>query len=470
MGLDLIIEWGIYGSLAESLGTAYITPFFCAFVAFWSQLMLEYWKRTEATKSMEWGNVHRININNLFNYFHNLLGMTEFEEQQQERHGFDGKKMKSFVNGKEMTYFPQAERSKRAFFSYFLISLMILLVIGCVSCIFVINFYISQSEDSTVSTLGSPLSSVLNALQIQVLNYFYGELAVWLTVRENHKTDTDYEDALITKLFAFQFVNSYASFFYVAFIKQPSGSACQYDSCMAELSMSLAIVFGTRLFVGNAQEVLIPAVQSALRARADRGENKATKLTRAEQEFTLETYDTLQGTLDDYAELAIQYGYTTLFVAAFPLAPLMAYISNIVEIRSDGYKLMFFYKRSIPTGVEDIGTWMGIFQVISMASVISNAGLVAFTMEFFSGESNEWRWVYFILFQYLVFFIMAYFSYIVDDVPEEVAIQLERQKFIVDKVLLQIDDESEENLHLSGEEEIIINENDDEPYPDQGLL
>jgi hypothetical protein len=38
---------------------------------------------------------------------------------------------------------------------------------------------------------------------------------------ENHRTDTDYENHLILKTFLFQFVNSYASFFYIAFVKVP---------------------------------------------------------------------------------------------------------------------------------------------------------------------------------------------------------------------------------------------------------
>lgn len=46
-----------------------------------------------------------------------------------------------------------------------------------------------------------------------------------LSERENHRTDTQYEDSMIAKIFIFQFVNSYASFFYLAFIAQYVGKA-----------------------------------------------------------------------------------------------------------------------------------------------------------------------------------------------------------------------------------------------------
>lgn len=36
---------------------------------------------------------------------------------------------------------------------------------------------------------------------------------------ENHRTQTSYDDGLIVKLFAFQFVNSYASLYYIAFFR-----------------------------------------------------------------------------------------------------------------------------------------------------------------------------------------------------------------------------------------------------------
>ena len=39
------------------------------------------------------------------------------------------------------------------------------------------------------------------------------------SITENHRTQTAYDDALIIKLFAFQFANSYASCFYIAFFR-----------------------------------------------------------------------------------------------------------------------------------------------------------------------------------------------------------------------------------------------------------
>jgi hypothetical protein len=47
----------------------------------------------------------------------------------------------------------------------------------------------------------------------------------------------------------------------------------------------------------------------------------------------------MMGTFKDYAEMIIQFGYCTLFVAAFPLAPVLALVNNFIEIRLDAWKL-----------------------------------------------------------------------------------------------------------------------------------
>lgn len=51
----------------------------------------------------------------------------------------------------------------------------------------------------------------------------------------------------------------------------------------------------------------------------------------------------------------IQYGFTTIFVAAFPLAPLLAFFSNLVEIRLDAIKMVRLQRRLVPRKAKDIG-------------------------------------------------------------------------------------------------------------------
>ena len=77
----------------------------------------------------------------------------------------------------------------------------------------------------------------------------------------------------------------------------------------------------------------------------------------------------------------------------------------------------------MPTGAEDIGTWLSILQMTSIAAVITNAGILCYTMQIitFSGVGTVWL---FIGFQYTIFVAMAIFAYIVDDVPEYVSVLL----------------------------------------------
>jgi threonine/homoserine/homoserine lactone efflux protein len=62
------------------------------------------------------------------------------------------------------------------------------------------------------------IASLLNVSQIMLFNLIYQGIAVKLTDQENHRTDTEYENALILKVFVSQFINSYASLFFLAFV------------------------------------------------------------------------------------------------------------------------------------------------------------------------------------------------------------------------------------------------------------
>ena len=68
-------------------------------------------------------------------------------------------------------------------------------------------------------------------------------------------------------------------------------------------------------------------------------------------------YYQYEDTFEDYLEMFIQFGYVTLFSSAFPLAALCAILNNIIEIRSDAFKLCMTFQRPFGQRVNSIGTW-----------------------------------------------------------------------------------------------------------------
>jgi anoctamin-10/anoctamin-7 len=181
---------------------AVIMPYFAAFVALWSTLFLESWKRKEKTYAMRWG-------------------MVGYEEEETSRPQFIGVRKPSPVTGRPYLFFSREEKHMRLFKSSSIIFGFIIVVIGVVASIFVLRLVLSRVDDLVVGDiqLAGIICSLLNAVQIQVLNMIYGWAAIALNNYENHRTDTQYEDNLIAKTFVFQFVNSFAALIYVAFFK-----------------------------------------------------------------------------------------------------------------------------------------------------------------------------------------------------------------------------------------------------------
>lgn len=179
--------------------------------------------------------------------------------------------------------------------------------------------------------------------------------------------------------------------------------------------------------------------------------NSEHQMSRPEKEFLLDAYDPLVANLSDYAEMAINFGYTALFVTALPIAAAFGFVSNIVEIKGDGWKLLNLHQRPFPVSAEDIGTWQVIFLLMSIAAVITNAGLSVFTMTTFNNHSKGTRFWIFIAFQWACFTLQGAIVALIPDVPEEIDIQMKRREFICGKVIDQIADDFDEDVSTTQE-------------------
>lgn len=78
----------------------------------------------------------------------------------------------------------------------------------------------------------------------------------------------------------------------------------------------------------------------------------------------------------------LQFGFITIFVAAFPLAPLFALLNKWVEVRLDAYKFVCEYRRPVAERAQNIGVWFIILEALSHVSVIVNV----------SAYKNEYFW------------------------------------------------------------------------------
>ena len=78
---------------------------------------------------------------------------------------------------------------------------------------------LKQGAKSHSTIIVAMSAALINLIVIMTLNKVYYQLALLLTKRETPKTDKEYEDSFTLKMFLFQFVNFYASIFYIAFFK-----------------------------------------------------------------------------------------------------------------------------------------------------------------------------------------------------------------------------------------------------------
>lgn len=71
-------------------------------------------------------------------------------------------------------------------------------------------------------------------------------------------------------------------------------------------------------------------------------------------------------------EIMVQYGFIAMFSIAFPIAPFLAMINNLFELRTDANKLLFEFRRPIGELAYTLGIWEKIFDVLSKLAILTN--------------------------------------------------------------------------------------------------
>ncbi|XP_069078042.1 anoctamin-5 isoform X3 [Pleurodeles waltl] len=390
--LNTTCEPSQYSHLFDNVATL----FFAIFMGIWVTLFLEFWKRRQARLEYEWD-------------------LVDFEEEQQQlqlRPEYEVKctlRKKNKVTQEDEPYLPLTSKAARFCFSGATVLFWISLIIASMIAVIVYRLAvyaafasIMENNESLepISGLLTPqlatsvTASCLNFVIIMILNFLYERVAIWITDMEVPRTHLEYENRLTMKMFLFQFVNYYSSCFYVAFFKgkfagypgnytylfnQWRNEECDPAGCLIELTTQLTIVMAGKQIWGNIQEAFVPWIWNWWGRRKARG-HPENLYSRWEQDYDLQTFGNL-GLFYEYLEMVIQFGFITLFVASFPLAPLLALMNNILEIRVDSWKLTTQFRRPVAAKAHSIGVWQEILNGMAILSVVTNAFIVAFTSD-----------------------------------------------------------------------------------------
>ncbi|XP_040184412.1 anoctamin-9 isoform X1 [Rana temporaria] len=361
------------------------TVFFAMFMAVWATVFLELWKRQRARDVFWW----------------NLYSWDEDEEEL----------ALELINNPDCQIQKHQHSYLRSTLVLLGVAVMIAILIGIAQALVVYRVVVTVAfmrsswdllkEHATTAAVMS--GAVLHYLTIVIMTKVNRIVSTYLCNLEKPRTFTERENSFTSKVFTFQFVTHFSSLFYVAFflgrINGHPGNyvriaghwrleECHPSGCITDLFIQMSIIMVLKQTLSNCVEFLSPFICYKLRKMKDRKSRVHSE--EGAEDRTMETWKDnyrlgkvhIFSLFDEFLEMVIQYSFTTIFVAAFPLAPLLAFINNMLEIRLDAIKMTRLQRRLVPRKANDIGIWLQVLEGVGVLAVITNGLIIAITSDF----------------------------------------------------------------------------------------
>ena len=306
---------------------------------------------------------------------------------------------------------------------------------------YVIDYYRDSDGKIDLSMMASimvNLPGIVYAILVSVSNIYYRKLIKILNHAENHRSQSSHENHLLIKLILFEFVNNFGSIFYVAFFIRDI-ELLKYQI------ITMLIVYQA---LDTIQEVALPLISIYRSKRNIRRMDKKNEISDIISQFLMTEYE---DTYFDYLELFIQFGYIFMFSSVFPLAPSLALVNNLIERRSDAFKLCAGHRRPDQRTASGINAaWLRAFEVLGYVSIISNCALLAMvhmstpdgvakelnSKASLGGVTVESLFKIFGL-EHAIFASVLIINYIVQDCPKHVRVASLRKHYLLEQAQLE---------------------------------
>ncbi|XP_069757176.1 anoctamin-9-like isoform X2 [Narcine bancroftii] len=357
-----------------------ITVFFAMFMAIWATIFLELWKRARAKVISEW---------DLFHWDEDeeelALGLIYDPEVPPVKYHY------SFLR-----------RAVVLFLACVLITVIICIALGIVVFRIAVSVALMKAPLAVVRESAQSVAVIISAglhyLTFLIMTKVNYVVAKKLCELEKQRTVLAQENSFTLKMFTFQFFNMFTSIIYIAFflgrINGYPGNyvriarkwrleECHPSGCITDLFLQMSIIMVLKQVLSTTMEFASPYLKykwnkSQKIFSNDNVEDVTKHWIRNYNLCDFNSYSMFK----EFLEMAIQYGFITIFVAAFPLAPLLAFLNNLFEIRLDARKMIWHLKRPIPRKAKDIGIWLEILEIIGVLAVIGNGLVISLASDF----------------------------------------------------------------------------------------
>ncbi|GAC96041.1 plasma membrane stress response protein [Pseudozyma hubeiensis SY62] len=388
------------------------SPIYSLGLVTWSCLLVEVWRMKERKLAVRWG----------------TLGVSEVDRR---RHDFVPRTTRIDPATEEPEeVFEWWRRELRVVLSLPIVAFFASALAATMTLMFVVEIFVTQLYHGPLKQAVPFVPTALLVVAIPQIMAAWQATAVAITKWENHFSAKSYDYSMTLKRFAMQAITAYGALTLSAYVYIPFGETIMetmvqrgfFQDSIREairqgkigekgidfrinpdrMHTQLFAVSVTSQLVNAFTELALPVLMRKFSEwREERSEKKTPQrsgsidssassssgavtpldgseeserrfVSRVRKELLLPPYDLF----GDYAEMATQFGYITLWSVVWPLSPVMGFVNNFFELRSDAAKISLNNRRPIPVRSETIGAWLETFSFIAWLSALNNAALV----------------------------------------------------------------------------------------------
>ncbi|CAF1654398.1 unnamed protein product [Rotaria magnacalcarata] len=334
----------------------------------WATGFLIFWRRRQAELAFKW----------------NTLDMEQIEAT---RSAYTGELRRSSVTHQNEVYYPSWKRLLFRLFvtipmigiNIVLVSFLILLIIRFQSWV---DRQLKDGHLPHLMSLTELFPKILLALVTTIFSDVYKSVCRWLTIKENYREQQKHDDQMVGKLFAEAIIPYIVSNTRLSVLIQMSKKERARYAERKDLNKELKRILDewrnseldkaerqkdNNAYTTKAVDDIL--TDNTLNRRCSDITFESLSLSQAEIECSQPKWEDLY---EDYLEMVIQFGYIIFLSTLFPLAAFFSLLNNIIEIRTDAFKLCMIYQRPFSQRVKDIGHWQKIMEYMVFAAIIIN--------------------------------------------------------------------------------------------------